>query len=133
MLGMFFEWTELRTGNENVLRGLRDKSSNIDIFDIPDQLTYLELGPELKFVIKNIAHLAYATLLTTRKESSLIFDDSTFKNLNIDHEVITYSLKCGIISKQCAVGLSLSRRKHLSFSFVHKSMQEFFMCFAYIH
>ncbi|XP_060597513.1 uncharacterized protein LOC132751368 [Ruditapes philippinarum] len=131
MLGMFFEWTDLRTGNEDVLSGLRDKLSNIDIIYIPDQFNYRELCPELKFVIKNIAHLAYATLLTTRKESSLIFDDSTFKNLNIHNEVIVYSLKTGIISKQRAVGLSLSRRQLLSFSFVHKSMQEF-LCALHI-
>jgi hypothetical protein len=132
MLWMFFEWTDLCSGNEDVLKGIRDKSSNIDISDLPDQLNCRELCPELIFVIKNIAHLAYATLLTTRKETSLIFDDLTFKNLNIHKEVIDYSLKSGIISKQRAVGLSLSRRQHLSFSFVHKSMQEF-LCALHIY
>ncbi|XP_053373330.1 uncharacterized protein LOC128546563 [Mercenaria mercenaria] len=132
ILSLHFEWANQRHNNDEIFGYMREKSANLENVIIPDPCIRTELCQEFKYVVNLVGRLAHVTLLSEQKESSLVFDNSVFRRLQIPEEVISFCLKTGILSKERAIGLRLSTRQHLSFSFVHKSMQEF-LCAIHIY
>ncbi|XP_053379599.1 uncharacterized protein LOC128548526 [Mercenaria mercenaria] len=81
-------------------------------------------------LIIKLGKLAFETLFSENKESSLVFDEAVaFKYLPGDenattHDVLSTCLQTGLLTKQSVY--VRARRKQYTYSFYHKTVQEFF-------
>ena len=73
-------------------------------------------------LLSKLATLAYNTLFTDNKESSLVFDRRIAKKYLTDQQ-IEMSLAVGILTQEKVIGKISIRQSHISF--IHKTFQEY--------
>ncbi|XP_053375614.1 uncharacterized protein LOC123534312 [Mercenaria mercenaria] len=131
MLELFFSWTEKKKPEDRLFRKMRRMSKDLLNIELPHYLINKKLCNSYKYLIYGISRLAYETLFTNIKETSLTFESSIFEDLEISDEVKTCCLKLGILSEDRCPNLSASTSDSSLLSFVHKSVQEY-MAAVYI-
>ncbi|KAH3812455.1 hypothetical protein DPMN_140888 [Dreissena polymorpha] len=76
--------------------------------------------------VDRLAKAAFHLLFSNTRESSLVFNDTDLERFELDEERKEFALKSGILS---ATRNSSALRSSSSFSFIHKSIQEFLTAF----
>ncbi|XP_045216939.2 uncharacterized protein LOC123566694 isoform X2 [Mercenaria mercenaria] len=128
MLELFFSWNDKKKKEEEeerLFRKMREMSKDFPLIELPQYLMNNKLCKIYKYLIHELSRLAYETLFTKEKESSLTFECSVFEDLEISDEVKTSSLKLGIVSEDRCPSLYASTSDSSLFSFVHKTVQEY--------
>ncbi|XP_053389907.1 uncharacterized protein LOC128552861 [Mercenaria mercenaria] len=123
MLALFLDWKTFKT-TENQQCEIIAPERTTDS-PLPDYLCDFQTFRENTFVIQYLSHLAYETLFDKNKEIRLAFSYLVLNRLNIPHDVIKNCLHVGILKEEQSVSLHASVRQQSSFSFFHKSMQEY--------
>ncbi|XP_053375631.1 uncharacterized protein LOC128547317 [Mercenaria mercenaria] len=125
MLELFFSWTEKKNTEDRLFRKMRGMSKDFLNIELPQYLINKKLCNSYKYLIYGMSRLAYETLFTNTKETSLTFESSIFEDLEISDEVKTCCLNLGILSEDRCPNLSASTSDSSLLSFVHKSVQEY--------
>ncbi|XP_052214660.1 uncharacterized protein LOC127833435 isoform X2 [Dreissena polymorpha] len=72
--------------------------------------------------VDRLAKAAFHLLFSNKRESSLVFSDTDLEEFGLDEEERKFAFKAGILS---ATRKASALRSSSSFSFIHKSVQEF--------
>ena len=111
-----------RAKSANRIEELEQERRNEICLELPDCFRHTDLRKQNAGLIIKLGKLAYDLLFNDEQDSSLIFSGQTIKDYLTEVELST-SLATGILSQ--AQIISRSIRKNVSYSFCHKSFQEF--------
>ncbi|XP_053373924.1 uncharacterized protein LOC123532743 [Mercenaria mercenaria] len=92
---------------------------------IPHASEKVGIYQDYKQTLNSASKLAFEILFKHEKEHTLSFDFQTCKRLQVPADVLKVCVNIGILSEDKNIGFSTDVLNESSFSFVHKSIQEF--------
>ncbi|XP_053390466.1 uncharacterized protein LOC123543892, partial [Mercenaria mercenaria] len=130
MLELPFKWFDQRQREKlesNHGSEIKGRSETKDLLSLqsPHELDKDRIYPDYRNTIDNASKLAFELLFKQRQENTLSFDIQTCKRLQIPLDVIKVCVNIGILSEDKTIGFTSGGQIESSFSFVHKSIQEF--------
>ena len=112
LAGMDFEEiAKMSSSTESTIQKLDDKNNNFIV--------------KYSAVVTFASKLAFRTLFSNNKETSISFDQRVMTELEIPDTIERCCIKIGILTEEQSVSILPSRQNVSSFSFMHKSLQEF--------
>jgi hypothetical protein len=125
MLNLMIEWAIKRNPFDNDFRPNVEMSASSDTTDLHADNENKDLIEQYSSVVTFAAKLAFETLFSNNKESTVSFDRSVLTELEIPDNVERCCIKIGILTEELSVSILPSRQNISSFAFMHKSMQEY--------
>ncbi|XP_053373927.1 uncharacterized protein LOC128546231 [Mercenaria mercenaria] len=130
MLELPFKWFDQRQREKlesNHGSEIKGRSETKDLLSLPSphELDKERIYPDYRNTIDNASKLAFELLFKQRQENTLSFDIQTCKRLQIPLDVLKICVNIGILSEEKTIGFTSGGQNESSFSFVHKSIQEF--------
>ena len=123
MLELSLEWSVQRKRDNTIFETFRELSLNSEKVSLPQAFDD-SICDEYKLIVIRAGKLAYQTLFSEQKESSLTFSHATLRRYGATKDFIQCCLEMGILTEEQDVTFSLTKRRNTQFSFSHKSIQE---------
>ncbi|XP_053386839.1 uncharacterized protein LOC123563372 isoform X3 [Mercenaria mercenaria] len=124
MLELSLEWSVQRKPDDRIFEMFREKSMDLEEISLPLTFDEDSICEEYKYILLIAGKVAYHTLFSEQKESSLTFGQATLRKYGANKDFIQCCLEMGIFTEEQNVTFSLSKRRNTQLSFTHKSIQE---------